>query len=201
MKLLKILKMSFFFIFIYFFSANAQNALKSSDIDQYLTSLNSITVMMESYNNENRAQEEAEIAAFPAINELSQTPITDSLIYVKSHPTYSKFEMIIKSSGFQTVEQWANIGDQIMTAYSAYYIKNPESSDAKSIDFMINDLSSQRNQIEKNQFISVEQKNILIEKIENSIALLKDPNYIDNENIKSLSPYINRLNSMFKEPQ
>lgn len=157
--------------------------------------------MLESYNNENQTQERTENTTLPPGNELSQTPITDSLVLAKKHPTYPKLEMIVKSSGFQTVEEWAATGDQIMLAYSAYYIKNSEDPNAQSIDVLLNDLNSKRDQIEKNQFISTEQKNILKEKVENSIALLNDPNYIDNENIKILSPYIKRLNSLFKEQQ
>ena len=39
---------------MHFFTANAQNTLKSNDIDNYLTSLKSISSMMERYNKENK---------------------------------------------------------------------------------------------------------------------------------------------------
>ena len=201
MKIIKTVKMTFFFIFIHFFTANAQNTLKSADIDNYLTSLKSISSMMERYNKENKPKEDMELKTLPPIDDLSKTPITDSLVYVKSHPTYSSLEMIVQSSGFQSVEEWANVGDNIMLAYTAFHIKNPAGSDAMPIEEMINDLTVQRDQISKNLFISSEQKNILTEKIENSIAMLNDPNYINNENIKILSPYMKRLNSLFKEQQ
>jgi hypothetical protein len=199
MKIIKTVKMTFFCIFMHFFTANAQNTLKSNDIDNYLTSLKSISSMMERYNKENKPKEDTELETLPTIGDLSKTPITDSLAYVKSHPTYSSLEMIVQSSGFQSVEEWANVGDNIISAYTAFYLKYSAGSDAKSIEETINDLTAQRDQISKNLFISSEQKNILTEKIENSIAMLNDPNYINNENIKILSPYMKRLNSLFKE--
>lgn len=182
-----------------FFTANAQNKLNSADIDNYLTSLKNISTMLKRYIKENQTEESAVLNSLPPIDELSKTPITDSLAHVKSHPTYPNLEMIIKSSGFETVEEWANVGDQIMLAYSAYYLKNTQDPAAMPINEMINDLDEQLEQIENNMFISIEQKNLLIEKVENSIAMLNDPNYIDNENIKILSPYIKRLNTLFKE--
>jgi len=182
-----------------FFTANAQNALNTTDIDNYLTSLNNISSIIKRYNDENRSKESADLATLPPIDALSKTPITDTLEFVKSHPTYSTLEIIVKSSGFNTTEEWANTGDQIMLAYSAYYLKNPQDKDAMSIEEMIKDLNAKDDQIKNNIFISDEQKNFLTEKIENSIAMLKDPNYIDNENIKILSPYIKRLNILFKE--
>lgn len=182
-----------------FFTANAQNALNTNDIDNYLTSLKNISSMMKRYNSENQAKENADLTSLPPVDELSKTPITDTLEFVKSHPTYSTLEMIVKSSGFKTTEEWATTGDQIMLAYSAYYLKNPQDKEALSIDEMINDLNAKGNQIKNNMFISNEQKNFLTEKIENSIAMLKDPNYINNGNIKILSPYIKRLNTLFKE--
>lgn len=199
MKIIKASKITFFFIFIFFFTANAQNTLNSADIDNYLTSLKNISIMMNRYNNENQAKESADLTSLPPIDELSKTPITDTLEFVKSHPTYTTLEMIVKSSGFNTTEEWAYTGDQIMLAYSAYYLKNPQDKDAMSIEEMIKDLNAKDDQIKNNMFISDEQKSFLTEKIENSIAMLKDPNYIDNENIKILSPYIKRLNTLFKE--
>ena len=199
MRIIKSLKITFFFIFMIFFTANAQNALNTNDIDNYLTSLKNISSMMKRYNSENQAKENADLTSLPPVDELSKTPITDTLEFVKSHHTYSTLEMIVKSSGFKTTEEWANTGDQIMLAYSAYYLKKPQDKEALSIDEMINDLNAKGNQIKNNMFISNDQKNFLMEKIENSIAMLKDPNYIDNENIKILSPYIKRLNTLFKE--
>jgi hypothetical protein len=199
MRIIKTLNITFFFIFMIFFTANAQNALNTTDIDNYLTSLNNISSIIKRYNDENRSKESADLATLPPIDALSKTPITDTLEFVKSHPTYSTLEIIVKSSGFNTTEEWANTGDQIMLAYSAYYLKNPQDKDAMSIEEMIKDLNAKDDQIKNNIFISDEQKNFLTEKIENSIAMLKDPNYIDNENIKTLSPYIKRLNILFKE--
>ncbi len=199
MRIMKTLKITFFFIFMIFFAANAQNALNTTDIDNYLTSLKNISSMMKRYDNENQVTENTDLTSLPPIDELSKTPITDTLQFVKLHPTYSTMEMIVKSSGFETIEEWANVGDHIMLAYSAYYLKNPQAKDAMSIEEMIKDLNAKDDQIKNNMFISDEQKNFLTEKIENSIAMLKDPNYIDNENIKILSPYIKRLNTLFKE--
>ena len=193
--------MTFFLIFIPFMTANAENLLKTDHIDQYLTSLKRISVMMERYNKDNKTPPEQEVPPLPAVDELSKTPITDSLIFVRNHPTFSRFENIVTSAGFENIEQWADTGDKIMMAYSAYYLKNPEGNDAKPLAMIIEDLSAQREQIDNNQFISPEQKKTLIQKIENSIAMLNDPNYIDNENIMIISPYIKRLNSLFKEQQ
>lgn len=199
MRIIKTIKITFFFIFMIFFNANAQNTLNTADIDNYLTSLKNISSMMKKYNTEIQTQENTDLTSLPPLDELSKTPISDTLEYVKSLPTYSNFEMIIKSAGFETTEEWAYIGDKIMLAYSAYYLKNPQDKNAISIDEFINDLNAKSDQIKNNMFISNEQKNFLVEKIENSIAMLKDPNYIDNENIKILSPYIKRLNTLFKE--
>jgi len=55
--------------------------------------------------------------------------------------------------------------------------------------------------IKNNKFISQEQKQTLINKIEKSIEMIDDPNYNDDENISIISPYIKQLNSLFEEFQ
>jgi hypothetical protein len=98
-------------------------------------------------------------------------------------------------------KEWASTGDKIMMAYSAYQMKNYDRETAPTIGEIKQNMSEDLIKIKINKFISPKQKQVLINKIENSMALLSDPNYIDNENISIISPFIGRLNSLFKETQ
>jgi hypothetical protein len=84
-----------------------------------------------------------------------------------------------------------------MNAHAAYYRKRnyPDTSQ------LIIDLEQKLSDIKSNQFISSEQKNVLINKLEKSIELINDPNYNGEEYISMISPYIERLNSLFEEFQ
>jgi len=80
-------------------------------------------------------------------------------------------------------------------------MKNYNGETLLSIDEVKKYMSEDLMKIKINKFISSKQKQVLINKIKNSMALLNDPNYIDNENISIISPFIGRLNLLFKETQ
>lgn len=196
-----IIFLTFFLFFSHFMPTNAQNSLESRQIEQYLTSLVKIKTLINSAENEIRTTTEEVIPSSNNYDASSRTPITDTLVQIKKHHTFKRFENDVITSGFITIEQWATVGDKIMMAYSAYHLKNPPPGQNKNVVDIEKDLSDDLKKIENNKFISPEHKKLLTEKIQNSIALLNDPNYIDHENIKIISPYIERLNSLFKEPQ
>ena len=186
----------FFLFFLSFPPTFAQNALNEADIENYLETLPLIAAIV----SEEDAQPfigETSITQ----TEISRTPITDSLELAKHQPTYPKFLEIIENAQFASPSHWANVGDNIMMAYSAFYLKSQETTDTSNIEAITRDLAEKLANIEKNQFISAAQKQLLIEKIQNSMALISDPNYINSENISIISPYIDRLNSLFKDYQ
>ena len=186
----------FFLFFLSFPPTFAQNALNEADIENYLETLPLIAAIV----SEEDAQPfigETSITQ----TEISRTPITDSLELAKHQPTYPKFLEIIENAQFTSPSDWANVGDNIMMAYSAFYLKSQETTDTSNIEAITRDLAEKLANIEKNQFISAAQKQLLIEKIQNSMALISDPNYINSENISIISPYIDRLNSLFKDYQ
>lgn len=191
---------TFFIIFLNFFPAHAQNTLDTIKIEQYLSTLPSLERLEEKY----KASDNGENEEYPSMldsSELTRTPITNGLTLLRDHPSYEEFKVIVANANFSDLEEWASTGDKIMMAYSAYQLKHPETANAPSIDEIKNNMQEDLEKISKNQFISTEQKQSLINKIENSMALLNDPNYIDSENISIISPFIGRLNTLFKEYQ
>ncbi|MCC3861468.1 hypothetical protein [Pseudemcibacter aquimaris] len=198
---LNTLKISFFLIFLNFFTANAQNPLNSSEIERYLSSLKTIETALNAYEKQNPDAEKESILNLSPNDMPSKTPISGNLKSLEAHPTYPNFIEAIKKHNFNSAAEWANTGDRIMNAHAAYHLNNPPPGDNKSIADIINEMESQKETIAKNRYISNDQKQTLLQKIENGVALLNDPNYINNENIKIISPYIKRLNSLFEEPQ
>ena len=189
----------FFQIFFIFFPATAKTTLKPAEIEQYLTSLNQIQALMAHYNSQTDGTEETQLDNMPTPPDpMSQTPITDNLKRMKSHPTFSTFEEIIINIGFENSKEWAATGDRIMSAYSAHQFKISDAQNPVDIEEVRSDLNEQLSAVKNNQFISNEQKRTLINKIEKSIALITDPNYIENENILIIKPYIERLNSLLR---
>jgi len=186
----------FFSFFLNFTPTIAQNALNEAEIENYLATLPLIEAIV-SEENANLSIEETDITR----SGISLTPITDSLELARHQPTYPKFLKIIENAQFNSPSHWANVGDNIMMAYSAFHLKSQETTGASNIEAIIKDLTEKLANIEKNQFISSDQKQLLIEKIQNSMALISDPNYINSENISIISPYIDRLNSLFKDYQ
>ncbi|MDG1709263.1 MAG: hypothetical protein P8H03_10905 [Emcibacteraceae bacterium] len=193
--------LSFFLYFSCFLPVNAQNTLESNQIERYLSSLVKIKTLINSINNGTLSSEEESLTAYNPSLDPSSTPITDSLEHIRKHSSFNSFEKNVLSSGFSSIEQWANVGDDVMMAYSAFQLKKNQEEQGQNLDEIKADLNGQLNKIENNKFISPHQKKILIEKIQNSIALLNDPNYIDHVNIKIISPFIARLNLVFKEDQ
>lgn len=183
------------------FSAFAQNPLNNTDVENYLSSLPLLDALAENYEQDIKDQTE-EITPPPIDpSDISRTPVTDNLAFIEKHPTFDEFKNIISTAGFASADQWANVGDKIMMAYSAYQLKNPAIQATANLNIIKNKLIENLESIKKNQYISTQQKEMLINKIQNSMELINDPNYIDSENISIISPYIARLNSHFKEAQ
>ncbi|MDG1995868.1 MAG: hypothetical protein P8J14_05195 [Emcibacteraceae bacterium] len=200
-KSIFIIFLTFLLSFSCFLPANAQNTLNSSQIEQYLSSLVRIKTLIINIENETSSTEKESIILQNSSFEASKTPITDTLKQIKNHSSFKNFETSVLSSGFSSIEQWADVGDKIMMAYSAFQLQKSSDEQSQNLNEIKADLNDQLQKIKNNKFISPNQKTILTEKIQNSIALLNDPNYIDNENIKIISPFIARLNSVFKEHQ
>ncbi|MBL4602734.1 MAG: hypothetical protein JKY84_08315 [Emcibacteraceae bacterium] len=191
-------------IFILFFlnilPAMAQNILSNDDIEKYIAVLPLIHQLSERFQSGIDKENKEETMVFSP-DTLSLTPITDNLTTLENHQTFEEFNLIITKAGFLNSSEWANVGDRIMMAYSANQLINPIDDNAPSINFIKENMQTELANVEKNQFISAEQKLTLINKIQKSMALLNNPNYIDNENITIIGPYIERLNSFFKEYQ
>lgn len=193
-KYIKIQNYIFFIFLLFCANANAQNSLKSVDIEKYLTTLPLIEKLIRDYNDTKK--ESAIDSDTTIINNsgLSHTPISDSLEIAKMHPTYSDFLKIVKNAGFSSDDEWAKTGDKIMFAYSAYNLQKM----GGGVDEAVSNLAEKLEIVKSNKFISTEQKLILTENIENSMALMNDPNYINNDNIQILKPYIERLESLLR---
>ena len=182
--------------------ALAQDQLTNVEIERYLSSITSLQLLDTQIEAESENDDQVvESQFFEETGTMSLTPITDSLSKITTHPTYDRFTEIIKRTGFSSPQQWASAGDRIMIAYSAYQLKNPPQNNGANMGAITDEMQASLERIEKNQFISSEQKQILKNKIKNSMALMSDPNYIENENIPIISPYIARLNSLFKDYQ
>ena len=182
--------------------ALAQDQLTNVEIERYLSSITSLQLLDTQIEAESENDDQVvESQFFEETGTMSLTPITDSLSKITTHPTYDRFTAIIKRTGFSSPQQWASAGDRIMIAYSAYQLKNPPQNNGANMGAITDEMQASLERIEKNQFISSEQKQILKNKIQNSMALMSDPNYIENENIPIISPYIARLNSLFKDYQ
>lgn len=200
-KLTRIFSLYIFLFFLNFFSLNAQIPLKTYKINQYISTISQLDTMMTEYKNDNPDEKNEEETTSLILNSASLTPITDGLMEAKTHPTYAKFNDIITEADFSSAGEWASTGDMIMTSYSAYHLKKAIDEGRASLEEMKKEMIADRDNITKNQFISLKQKELLLNKIQNSVALISDPNYIDNENLSIISPYIERLDSLFKEYQ
>ena len=199
------LKYIFFLFFFTISNAYAQNSLNKENIENYIETipeLRQLEIAAQSEKTESPDEAETSPPLVQNFNgDFSRTPISDILSELKKQPFYDDFKSIIEKHNFESPETWAKTGDMIMMAYSAYHLKNPPVKNAPSVDTVLEDLAQKSKNIESNPYISSEQKQTLLNKLKNSIALLNDPNYIENNNISVISPYIARLNSLFKEPQ
>lgn len=187
----------FFSLFFIFSHAYAQDTLIKSDIERYLATLPRLQSLNEATPLDNDSPAPSDIQNQES-SLTSQTPITDNLRRMRNHPSFDKFTTIVQEAGFEDPTEWALVGDQIMTAYSAYLITNPIDNDAPTLDKMKQDLKGLLKKVEGNQFITPENKELLLNKIKNSMAMLNDPNYIANENISTIRPYIGRLTSYLR---
>ncbi len=190
--------------FVNFITAHAQSTLNRVDVEKYLETLPLLRVLSEKYEAEKTLQADQQETILEEPSIISRTPITDSLEITKDHSTFPEFIDIIKKAGFSSPQQWANAGDQIMLSYSAYRLKNTvlnTHDGAANITDIKKDMAEKLDVIKKNKFIDKGQQEVLIKKIENFMELINDPNYIDNENITIITPYIDRLNLLFKEFQ
>lgn len=193
-----ILYLTIFFSF--FFALNpayAQNALNETEIEKYLSTLPKLRTLNAIEPEET---DSTRLAEGQTQNDelVSHTPISDNLERMRNHSTFDSFSEIVIEAGFDNPAQWAAVGDKIMLAYNAYFLTNPADSNAPSLEEMKQDLSEQQKSVSANQFITPEQKKLLLNKIENSMAMLNDPNYIANENISIIRPFIGRLNSYLR---
>lgn len=183
--------------FLNFSFAIAQETLKKDEIEKYLRSMPQIQHLAETSQN-NNSEDQNVNAVIDEESSLSMTPLTDSLGKIKNLPNYEDFLKIIKNAGFNNPEEWASVGDRVMMAYSAFQLKNPKNKASPDLNELKVTLQDELQNIEKNQFISIEQKQHLINKLQKSIALLNDPNYINSQNIPVIAPYIERLNSILR---
>ncbi|MEZ5758302.1 MAG: hypothetical protein R3D86_08785 [Emcibacteraceae bacterium] len=177
--------------------ANAQNVLNKDEIEKYLNAMPQIRQLAETYEK-NLGEEQKTLPGQDEISSFSMTPLTDSLEEIRNLPTYEDFLKIIKSVGFNNPEEWASVGDRVMMAYSAFQLKNPPNQSSPDLNKLKDTLTDDLENLKKNQFISIEQKQYLINKLQKSIALLNDPNYINSRNIPVIAPYVERLGSLLR---
>ncbi|HPF46028.1 MAG: hypothetical protein KDF58_09975 [Alphaproteobacteria bacterium] len=191
----KILILALFFLNIS--PSFAQDILNRDEIEKYLKAMPQIRQLAETY--EKNIDDEQKIS--PELDEtssVSMTPLTDSLDEIKSLPTYEDFLKIIKNIGFNSPEEWASVGDRMMMAYSAFQLKNPPNQSSPDLSKLKETLADDLENLKKNQFISSEQKQFLVNKLQKSIAMLNDPNYINSPNIPVIAPYVERLSSLLR---
>lgn len=186
--------------FSYFFVLNtaiAQNVLNETEIEKYLATLAKLQTLnvIEPEDDDSTGFADGQSQNDELV---SYTPISDNLERMRNHSTFDSFSEIVIKAGFENPSQWAEVGDKIMLAYNAYFLTNPVDSNAPTLEEMKQDLSEQQKSVNANQFITPEHKKLLLNKIENSMAMLNDPNYIANENISIIRPFIGRLNSYLR---
>jgi hypothetical protein len=104
-KSIHIIFLSFFLLFSCFLPVYAQNTIKSSQVEQYLSSLVKIKALIINIENENPVAEKESLTPYNPAFEASKTPITDSLTQIKKHSTFKSFETYVLSSGFSSIEQ------------------------------------------------------------------------------------------------
>ena len=194
---LKLVVLGIIFIYLKSFPVLAQNKLNEAEIEHFINSLPQIYQLLMQSDSNSQALPNAKYDTEQSNIEESFMPMTDMLNNAKLQPSFTQFKLIVHNGGFSSPDNWAKTGDDIMNAHAAYYRKRnyPDTSQ------LIIDLEQKLSDIKSNQFISSEQKNVLINKLEKSIELINDPNYNGEEYISMISPYIERLNSLFEEFQ
>lgn len=165
----------------------AADTLSGNDIQHFIDAFRPVQELEGKYDF-NDEEEPAE-----DINPEDFTPMTYVLELMKNHESYDEFTEIILSAGFSSPQQWAEVGDRVMNAYTA--IRIIEEMTPKKIQKMLKSIE----EVKKNEYLSPEIKKQLLESLTQMVTISDNLTEGEIADQEALTPYLDRLELLFKE--
>jgi len=185
MKKIFFLPLSIIFFFSTGLMAYADDPLTGDNIQHFMNAMKPLKKLGEKHDIGN-----SDHTAAAAMSGHEFTPMTNSLKEIKAHKAYGEFQSIIKSAGFSSAEQWANIGDRIMRAYMSLKITAEMTPERKKI------IQKSIQEIKKNEYLTPTVKEQLLKSMNQSLLI---PNSSDKADTDMLKPYLTKLDQLFEE--
>lgn len=170
------------------FPAHAATPLSGNDIQHFMNAMKPLQKLGTKYDfaeDENLPDKNGDFADF--------SPMSQSLEAVKDHESYEEFKTIILKAGFSSPQQWANVGDRVIRAYTSLRII--EEMTPQRIAEILKDIE----EVEKNQYLSPEIKKQILESLTRTMTLKDNISEATKADQESLKPYLAKLERLFEE--
>lgn len=163
-------------------SAQAEEALREDEVRRFLVTLEELEVLGERYPD--GTFEDIEIDP-----EAGFSPIGASLAEFRDHESYPELQAILRASGFDDEDRWAEIGDRTLRAYMALQIEeeNPH---------MLAELREALLELEKRPALNDEQRAMVMAMMGPAIAIARSIDAVpeaDLRTIRALRPDIDAV--------
>lgn len=168
--------------------AQAAAPLSKDDIQHFMNAMKPLQELGQKYEFDENKDPPAENTGFTGFS-----PMTRALEDVKGHASYEEFNIIIHDAGFSSPEQWADVGDRVIRAYTALKVAREMTPEKKQ------KMMKNIEEVKKNEYLSPELKKQLLESLSQSMTMTDNINAGTKADQESLKPYLDQLERLFEE--
>lgn len=173
-----------------FITAHATEPLSEGDVQHFMNAYNPVQKLGNKYDFDDDKDD-----AIENIDPADFTPMSYALERVKNHEAYEEFKTIISTAGFSSPQQWANVGDRVMGAFTS--LKIIEEMTPEKIQEMLKSIED----VKKNEYLSPEIKKQLLESLTQMVTMSDNISHDEKADQNALKPYLARLERLFEERQ
>lgn len=117
-----------------------------------------------------------------------QDAFKQGVVALKQTGLYGEFEDVIEDYGFDSPEQWSQVGSQIMTAYMALEMKKQ----GPQMQQMMEQMQAMMN----NDQMPAEQKQMMMNAMKQSKNMYESSKDVPQADIDAITPYLPQLRSL-----
>lgn len=163
--------------------------LKYAEISGFITSLQELQALGEQYRaSPSRARESHRRSS----GEHDGHWLTESVGAMRGHPVYEKIQAIVRAHGFQSAEQWGEVGDRVVRAFLAVSMD-------QQVPGMEAEMEKALQELEHSDSLTLEQKTIMRQSMLNSLAQVRSLTDAPPADIAAVRPRMTELESAFKD--
>lgn len=166
--------------------------LTSDMVGRFIQSMNGMQEIAAKYDDIVEPNSAFEPRGMDDVAQRAMTPFSSSLAEMKAHEGYGDLLAMIRQHGFDSAEQWAQVGDRVMRAYAALTI-------AEEVPNMNAQLAQAMQELEDSD-LSEEQKQMMRGMLQSSTVVVGAVNNVPDADKAAVRPHIGAIEALGNDP-